>query len=43
MPSLPSAHRGPGVFAYLGVPPERRVLEKDRAVLALRLQRALDR
>ena len=40
---LTPAHRGPGVFAYLGAPQEQRVPEKDRAILALRLQRALDR
>ncbi len=40
---LPAERRGPAVFAYLGAPPEQRVPESDRDLLAARLREALPR
>ena len=40
---LPAERRGPAVFAYLGAPPDQRVPESDRDLLAARLREALPR
>ncbi len=40
---LSPEHRGPAIFAYLGVPHEQRVPESDRNVLAAQLREALYR
>jgi len=40
---LPVAHRGPGVFAYLGAPPDQRIPAQARDLLASRLSQAMDR
>jgi diadenosine tetraphosphate (Ap4A) HIT family hydrolase len=40
---LPVEHRGPAVFAYLGVPEAQQLPEADRDRLAARLRRALCR
>jgi diadenosine tetraphosphate (Ap4A) HIT family hydrolase len=38
---LPIEHRGPAVFAYLGVPEAEQLPEQDRNLLAGRLRKAL--
>jgi diadenosine tetraphosphate (Ap4A) HIT family hydrolase len=38
---LPVEHRGPAVFAYLGVPEPEQLPEEDRDLLAARLREAL--
>jgi len=40
---LPVEHRGPGVFAYLGAPPDQRIPEEARDLLASRLSNAMVR
>lgn len=41
MADLPESKRGPGIFNFVGVPPERRIGEEEMDAIALKIREAL--